>query len=169
MHADEAPAAMMALDAELKLIGRSGERIVKAGDFFLDMLTTALEPAELLAEIRVPAQPSHSGGTYLKMHQKASGFAIVGVAAQVTVDLSQVCQAVAVGITGVGSKAYRAKSVEMELKGKKLDSAIIKQASKKAAQGVDALSDLHASTEYRSHLACVYTRKALETALARAE
>jgi carbon-monoxide dehydrogenase medium subunit len=103
------------------------------------------------------------------MHQKASGFAIVGVAARLTMDKNQICQDAAIGITGVGSKAYRAKLVEAELKGKKLDSAVIKQVSKKASEGVDALADLHASSEYRSHLACVYTRRALETALSRAK
>jgi carbon-monoxide dehydrogenase medium subunit len=170
VHNDPAadwPAAMMALDAELKLLGKGGERIIKAGDFLLDMLSTALQPTELLVEIRLAAQLPHTGSTYLKMHQKASGFAIVGVAARVTIDSSQVCQDVSIGITGVGSRAYRAKSVEAELKGKKLDSAVIRQASKRASEGVEALADLHASSEYRSHLACVYTRRALETAWSR--
>src|SRR5437867_1913497 len=94
------PAAMLALNAELKLIGKSGERVVKAEDFFLDMLTTALQPTELLVEVHVPAHPSHTGSTYLKMHQKASGFAIVGVAARLTVNNSQICQDAAIGITG---------------------------------------------------------------------
>jgi len=172
VHNDPAadwPAAMMALDAELKLFGKGGERIIKAGDFLLDMLSTALQPTELLVEIRLSAQPPHTGSTYMKMHQKASGFAIVGVAARVTIDSSQVCQDVSIGITGVGSRAYRAKSVEAELKGKKLDSAVIRQASKRASEGVEALADLHASSEYRSHLACVYTRRALETARSRAK
>src|SRR5262249_55438960 len=118
------PAAMMALDVELKIIGKGGERIIKVGDFLLDMLSTALQPTELLVEIRVSAQPPRTGSTYLKMHQKASGFAIVGVAVRVRVDSNQVCQDVAIGITGVGSRAYRARSVEGELKGKKLDSAV---------------------------------------------
>jgi aerobic carbon-monoxide dehydrogenase medium subunit len=172
VHNDPAadwPAAMMALEAELRLVGKGGERIIKAGDFLLDMLSTALQPTELLVEIRLSAQLPHTGSTYLKMHQKASGFAIVGVAARVTIDSSQVCQDVSIGITGVGSRAYRAKSVEAELKGKKLDSAVIRQASKRASDGVEALADLHASSEYRSHLACVYTRRALETALGRAK
>jgi carbon-monoxide dehydrogenase medium subunit len=170
VHADPAadwPAAVLALDAELKVIGKSGERTIKAEDFFVEMMTTAIQPTELLTEIQIPQLPARTGSTYLKMHQKASGFAIVGVAARVTLDASQVCQEVGIGITGVTSKAYRAKSVEIELTGKKLDSAAIKQAAQKATDGIEALADLHASSEYRSHLSRVYTRRALEAALSR--
>jgi carbon-monoxide dehydrogenase medium subunit len=169
-HADPAadwPAAVLALDAELKIVSPSGERTVKAADFFVDMLTTALKPNELLTEIRIPQLPSRTGSTYLKMHQKASGFAIVGVAVRLTVDASQVCQDIGIGITGVDSKPYRAKAVETELKGKKLDSASIAKASQKAAAGIEALSDLHASSEYRAHLASVFTKRAIERALAK--
>ena len=170
VHADPAadwPAAILALDGELKVIGKSGERTIKAQDFFVEMMTTAIQPTELLTEIRIPQLPARTGSTYLKMHQKASGFAIVGVAARVTLDAGQVCQEVGIGITGAASKAYRAKSVETELKGKKLDSPAIKQAAQKAADGIEALADLHASSEYRSHLSRVYTRRALEAALSR--
>jgi aerobic carbon-monoxide dehydrogenase medium subunit len=172
VHADPAadwPAAILALDAELKLVGPAGERVLKAQDFFVDMLTTALKPDELLTEIRIPQLPPRTGGTYLKMHQKASGFAIVGVAVRLTVDASQVCREVGIGITGVASKPYRARVVEDALKGKKLDSAVIATAARKASEGLDALSDLHASSEYRSHLAGVYTKRALEAALAKAK
>jgi carbon-monoxide dehydrogenase medium subunit len=168
-HADPAadwPAAILALNSELRLVSSAGERNVKAEAFFVDMLTTALRPDELLTEIRIPQVPARSGGAYLKMHQKASGFAIVGVAVHLTVDASQLCQSLGVGITGVGPKPYRARSVENQLKGKKLDAATIAQAARKAAEGVDALSDLHASREYRSHLASVYTKRAIEAALA---
>ena len=170
VHADPAadwPAAVLALNAELKVIGKSGERTIKAEDFFVEMMTTAIQPTELLTEIRIPQLPARTGSTYLKMHQKASGFAIVGVAVRMTLDANQVCQEVSIGITGVTSKAYRAKSVEAELRGKKLDSAAIKQAAQKATDGIEALADLHASSEYRSHLSRVYTRRALEAALSR--
>ncbi len=162
------PAAMLALDAELELVGKSGERTIKVSDFLQDMLTTVLQPGELLVEIRVTAHPARTGSAYLKMHQKASGFAIVGVAARVSVDGNKVCQDVGIGITGVGSKAYRARQVEVELKGKALDQTGIKKAAQHASDGVEALADLHASSEYRSHLARVYTARALQTALSRA-
>lgn len=169
-HADPAadwPAAILALEAELKVVGRSGERRVKAEDFFLDMLATTLKPNELLTEIAVPTLPQGTGCAYLKMHQKASGFAIVGVAVRLTVDSNQVCQQIGIGITGVASKAYRPKAVENVLKGQKLDRALVATAAGKAGDGVDALADLHASAEYRLHLAGVYTRRAIEAALAK--
>ncbi len=170
VHADPAadwPAAMLAHNAEFVLIGKSGRRTVKAEDFFVAMLTTVLQPDELLTEIRIPRSPARTSSCYLKMAQQASGFALVGVAARVAVDAGQICQDVGIGITGVGPKAYRAKAVEAELKSKKLDGALIKQAAQKAADGVDAMSDLHASSEFRAHLARVYTARALEAAFSR--
>jgi aerobic carbon-monoxide dehydrogenase medium subunit len=169
-HADPAadwPAAILALDGEVRLLSSAGERSLKAEDFFVDMLSTALQPNELLTEIRIPRLPAPGGSAYLKMHQRASGFAIVGVAVQLSLDSAQICQQLGIGITGVGSKPYRARSVENELKGKKLEAPTIAKAALKAAEGVDALSDLHASSEYRSHLASVFTRRALEAALAK--
>jgi carbon-monoxide dehydrogenase medium subunit len=170
VHADPAadwPAAILALDAELKLVGPAGERVLKAEDFFIDMLTTALKPNELLTEIRVPQLPPRTGGTYLKVHQRASGFAIVGVAVRLTVDSSLVCQEAGIGITGVASKPYRARMVENALKGQKLGSALIATAARRVPEGIEALADLHASSEYRSHLAGVYTKRAIEAALAK--
>jgi carbon-monoxide dehydrogenase medium subunit len=169
-HADPAadwPAAILASNAELHLMGTGGERVISAEDFFVDILTTALQPTELLVEIRIPQLPPRSGGTYLKMRQKASGFAIVGVAARVTLDSDQICRDVGIGITGVATKGYRAKAVEAELKGKRLDATLIRRAAQSAPDKVDALADLHASSEYRAHLATVYTRRAVEAALSR--
>jgi aerobic carbon-monoxide dehydrogenase medium subunit len=170
-HADPAadwPAAILASNAELHVVGTAGERVINAEDFFVDMLTTALQPTELLVEIRIPQLPPRTGGTYLKMRQRASGFAIVGVAARVTLDSNQICQHVRIAITGVAPKAYRAKSVETELKGRGLDAAAVRRAAQRAPDGVDALADLHASSEYRAHLATVYTRRAVEAAHSRA-
>ncbi|MEW5978110.1 MAG: xanthine dehydrogenase family protein subunit M [Acidobacteriota bacterium] len=169
-HADPAadwPAAMLAHDAEFKLVGKAGERRIPAEDFFLEMLATTLQANELLTEIRVPRLPARTGGCYLKMAQQASGFALVGVAACLTVDANQVCQQAGIGVTGIAPKAYRARAVEAALKGRKVDSDLIQKASQKAVEGVEALSDLHASEEFRLHLAKVYTRRALETAFAR--
>jgi aerobic carbon-monoxide dehydrogenase medium subunit len=170
-HADPAadwPAAILASNAELHLMGTAGERVISAEDFFVDILTTALQPTELLVEIRIPQLPPRSGGSYLKMRQRASGFAIVGVAARVTLDSNQICRGVGIGITGVATKAYRAKAVEAELKGKRIDAALIGGAAQSAPDKVDVLADLHASSEYRAHLATVYTRRAVEAALSRA-
>lgn len=170
-HADPAadyPAAVLALEAELKVTGPKGERTIKAADFFVDLLTTALNPDEILTEIRVPVIPQRTGTAYVKLRQKASGFALTGVAAQITLDADRKCRKAAVGITGVASKAFRAKGVEGALVGKTIDSQIIAEASQKAAEGVaEALEDMHASAEYRKSMAQVYTKRALEIAASR--
>ncbi|MBI3951523.1 MAG: xanthine dehydrogenase family protein subunit M [Acidobacteria bacterium] len=169
-HADPAgdfPAAVLALAAHIKAVGPGGERWIKAQDFFMDLLTTALQPDEILTEIRVPVDSPRTGSGYLKMPQKASGFALCGVAARLTVDQKQECQDIAVGITGIAAKAYRAAAVEQALRGQKLDASTIAAASQKAVEGVDPSEDIHASADYRAHLARVYTRRALTTALSR--
>jgi len=170
-HADPAadyPAAVLALEAEIKIEGTGGSRVVKADEFFLDLMTTAVRPGELLTEVAfVPVSPG-TGFTYLKHRQPASGFAMVGVAALVRLDQQGHCERVRVGITGLGPKPFRAKAVESALQGKALAQAI-GAAAAHAPEGIDALSDLHASAEFRAELARVYTRRALETAAARAQ
>jgi len=169
-HADPAadyPAAILALGAEIKAIGPKGQRTIKADDFFVDMLTTALEPNEILIEVRVPATGANKTA-YLKVPQSASGFAIVGVAVNLVTSAngSTSCKTARVGITGLSSRAFRASGVENELTGKVLDSQSIKSAASKAADGQDPMSDIHASADYRAHLARVYTQRAIEKAMA---
>lgn len=170
-HADPAadwPAAILALDAEVIVRSSSGERTIKATDFFVDMLTSAVEPNEIVTEIRVaaPAQPAASA--YLKVAQSASGFALVGVAAQLKLNHGQ-CEEISIGVTGLAPKAYRAKAVEDALRGKALDEAVIKAATSQAdADASDALGDIHASADYRRHLARVYAGRAVQAALSRA-
>src|SRR2546425_8251612 len=108
-HSDPAgdwPAAIIALRAELVAVGTNGERVIKADDFFVDLLTTALEPREILREIRVKKNGTHHA--YAKMPHPASGFAVVGVAANLIMNGSNECQSASIGITGASSKAYRA-------------------------------------------------------------
>jgi carbon-monoxide dehydrogenase medium subunit len=169
-HADPAadyPAAVLALEAEIKIEGAGGARVVKADEFFLDLMTTAVKPGELLTEVAFAPVPAGAGFTYVKHRQPASGFAMVGVAALVTLDKNGNCDRVRVGITGLGPKPFRAKAVESALQGK-APARAIGAAAAHGAEGIDALSDLHASAEFRSELARVYTRRALETAAARA-
>jgi carbon-monoxide dehydrogenase medium subunit len=170
-HSDPAgdwPAAIIALDAEIVAVSASGERTIKAGDFFVDMLTTALEPGEILREIRVSAPSGRFGQSYLKVPQPASGFAVVGVAVNLTRDAGGVCQSVGIGITGVASKVYRASAVEQAIKGSAMDEQSVAAAATHATDGVSANGDLYASEAYRRHLAQVYTRRAVEAAAARA-
>ena len=171
-HADPAadyPAALLALDAEFVLASPQGTRAVAARDFFVDMLTTVLAPGEILTEVRLAADGVRTGSAYKKLHQLASGFAIVGVAARVTLEASGRCAGVAVGITGVAPKPYRATGVERGLGGQTLDSKRIAEAAVQAARGVEPLSDLHASARYRAAMATVFTRRALAAALERAQ
>jgi carbon-monoxide dehydrogenase medium subunit len=172
-HADPAgdlPAVMQMAEAQFKLLGPGGERMVATEQFFIDLLTTALGPDELVAEIHVEVPPARTGTAYMKVFQKASGFAIVGVGARVTLRADgRGCQTARVGITGVAAKSFRARGVEEALEGETIDEAAITAAAEHASGGVEALSDLHASGEYRLALARVYTKRALLRALTRAQ
>jgi carbon-monoxide dehydrogenase medium subunit len=161
-HADPAadyPAAILALDAEIEVAGPKGRRTIRAADFFVDLLQTALAPDEIITEVRVPVTARTVA--YVKTEQKASGFALAGVAVVVGAD------GVRIGVTGIAAKAYRASAAEQALAGKRSPDAIA-AAALHAADGVDPLSDIHASSTYRAHLAQVNTKRALERALARA-
>lgn len=171
-HADPAadwPAAVIALDGEIVAVSAAGERVIKAVDFFTDFYITALEAGEIVREIRLTAATGRFGHAYLKVPQPASGFAVVGVAVALTRGAGGACESASVGITGIASKAYRASSVEQALVGSALDDAAIRQSARSAADGVSINGDLYASESYRAHLAEVYTRRAIETATARAK
>ena len=145
-------------------VGKGGERVIKADDFFVDLLTTALGTDEILREIRVPKPVGRFGHAYEKVRHPASGFAVVGVAVALQVGSGGACESAGVGITGVASKAYRAGAVEGALQGQKLGEETIGAAAAHATDGIDANSDLYASEGYRRHLAEVYTRRAIQAA-----
>ena len=169
-HSDPAgdwPAAVIALNAEIVLASKNGDRTVKADDFFVDLLTTALAPGEILREIRIKKPGLRTGQAYAKMHHPASGFAVVGVAANLTIGDDGSCQNASIGITGVSAKAYRAVRVQAALSGAALDEQAIAGAAAHATAGVDVNGDLFASVDYRRHLAEVFTRRALKLAASR--
>ncbi len=171
-HADPAadyPAAALALEAEIRLDHEGGSRTVKAADFFLDLMTTAVQPGELLTQVSCAPIPSGTGYAYLKHPHPASGFAMVGAAAIVTLDRNGKFATVRVAVTGLGPKAFRANAVEAALAGKAADAATITAAAAKSADGIDALADIHASADYRAELARVYVRRAIQAAVARAK
>lgn len=171
-HADPAadwPAAILAVDAQIKLVHAGGERLVVAADFFVDMLTTVMDSNEILTEIHVPVNPARTGGAYLKALQPASGFALTGAAAQITLGAHNTVQQVALGITGISGKAYRASATEQALRGQAATAEAVAQAANHATDGVEAMGDIHASAEYRLHLTRVYARRALQQALSRAQ
>jgi len=169
-HADPAadwPAVALALGARLRVMGPNGERTVSVDDFFVDMLTSALEPGEVLTRIDIPtpAQGVKTGMSYQKFAHPASGYAVVGVAAVVTLGADGACQDCRVAVTGAGPKATRQTAVEDALKGQQLTPELIAQASAHAGEGMDFLGDIYASESYRAHLVKVYTKRALTAAL----
>ncbi|HKZ77441.1 MAG TPA: xanthine dehydrogenase family protein subunit M [Pyrinomonadaceae bacterium] len=169
-HSDPAgdwPATILALRAELVVLGPGGERVINADDFFIDLLTTALEPAEILREVRINRPAGKFGQSYQKVRHPASGFAVVGVAVSLGLAADGSCEAAGIGITGVDSKAYRASQVESALLGHPLDQQTIAGAASHACEGIDANSDLYASADYRKHLARVYTGRAIQAAVSK--
>lgn len=170
-HADPAadwPATALALDAEMKAVSTVGERWIPASKYFVDLMTTSLNPGDILTAVRFPGLPARSGDAYVKHHHPASGFAVAAVAVRVTLDGKGVVEAAMIGITGVGMTAYRASAVENTIRGKSPTARNIEEAASHAAEGVEANGDLYASAEYRIHLATIYTQRALAIAVERA-
>ena len=165
-HADpfgDFPACLLALDAELKVAGEKGERSIAARDFFVDTFTTSLEPTDIVREIRIPTPAEGSRGTYLKFSRRSQDWAIVAVAAQVTVSGPNL-EKVAIGLTGMGNTPIRANGVEQALRGKSGNADEIRAAAEHADEGTDPSQDLNGSPDYRRHLARVLTRRALSAA-----
>jgi len=169
-HADPAadwPAAVIALGAELVAEGPKGKRTIKVDDFFKGLLTTALADNEILTEIRVQACGANVKCAYAKFPHPASRFAVVGVAAVLTMDGGGKVSKASIGITGAGTKATRAKGVEAAIAGKAADAASIQAAASSAAEGVDVQADLQGSVEYKQHLLRVFAKRAMEAAAAK--
>jgi aerobic carbon-monoxide dehydrogenase medium subunit len=168
-HADPAadyPAALQALEAKIVVKSARGERTVAADDFLVDTFTTALEPGEIVSEVIVPVEASGIGTAYQKMLQPASGFAIVGVAVRIAKSGGKITL-VRIGVTGLANRAFRARAAEKAVEGKSGSAAEIQAAAALVPQGVDANADLHASADYRKHLATVYAARAITATLAR--
>lgn len=159
------PAALMALEAQVKLQSAQAERVVAYSDFVVDAFTTLLEPDELVTEVIVPSDGPSTGTSYIKFAQAASGFAMAGAAARVRRENGKLSM-VRVGLTGIGAIAYRAKAVEEALEGTAGTEPEILKAAALAADGVEANSDIHASATYRAHLAKVCAARAIRAALA---
>lgn len=171
-HADPAaeyPAVAAVLDAEFRAVGPNGERKIGASDFFVTYLTTALEPTEILTEVRLPALPPRTGWSFLEVARRHGDFAMAGAVATVTLDGAGKCSQARIVLFGVGDKPTRARSAEQMIAGAKPDDKLFAQAGEKAsAEIVEPLSDVHAPAEYRRDLARVLTRRALAEAAARA-
>jgi len=133
------------------------------------MVAPTSEANEIIAEIRFPAPDGRTGGAYAKFAHPASGFAITGVAAVITIKADGTVERAAIGVTGAAAAAYRATAAEKALAGTNGDAKAIAAAAAKAADGITALSDLAASSDYRKHLVTVYAKRAIERAISRAK
>ena len=165
-HADPAgdlPAVALALDAEFVIAGPGGRRVVPAAEFFSDYLETAIQPGELLVEIRVPVLGPEWGTAYEKFQRVAQAWAIVGVAALVRRDGDSVAEA-RIGLTNMGPTPVRAAAAEQALAGVSTQNGGIAQAAERAADDTEPPADLSAQPDYRQHLARVLTRRAVRQA-----
>lgn len=171
-HADPAndhPATMLALGAEVTAAGPKGTRRIPINDFFAGLFTTTLRPDEILTEIRIPIQPARSGGAYLKVERKVGDFAAAAVAVQITLDSGNTCQRVGIGLTNVGQTPIKAVRAEKALQGKAVDEKSIAEAARIAAEEAEPTEDLRGSVEYKRSLIKVLTARALRRSVARAK
>jgi aerobic carbon-monoxide dehydrogenase medium subunit len=166
--ANDHPATMLALGAQVVATGSGGQRVIPIAEFFLSLFSTALQPGEILTEIRIPIPPARSGGAYFKLERKVGDFATAAVAAQVTLDGAGVVQKVGIGLTNVGATPIEAKKAEAFLRGKKLDDANIRQAAQLAAGDAQPSSDLRGPAEYKKGLVQELAKRALSRAGERA-
>jgi aerobic carbon-monoxide dehydrogenase medium subunit len=166
--ANDHPATMLALGAQVVATGAHGERIIPIEEFFLSLFSTALQAGEILTEIRVPVPPARSGGAYFKLERKVGDFATAAVAAQVTADANGAAQQVGIALTNVGPTPIKAKKAEDFLRGKKLDEANIRQAAQLAADDAQPSSDLRGPAEYKKGLVKELAKRALSRAAERA-
>jgi aerobic carbon-monoxide dehydrogenase medium subunit len=165
-HADPAgdlPAVATALDATMIARGPGGERAIGAGKFFLDYLTTALAPSEILTGIRVPKLGPGWGYRYEKFNLTAQAWAIVGVAALARRADGHVAEA-RIGLTNMGLVPVRAQAAEQAVAGAEASTQALRAAAERADEGTQPPSDLHGGSDYRRHLARVLTARALAVA-----
>jgi carbon-monoxide dehydrogenase medium subunit len=171
-HADPAaeyPAVALVLGAELRAVGPDGERSIEAGDFFVSYLTTALGPAEVLTEVRFPVLAEGTGWGFQELSRRHGDFAIAGAAVTLSIPGRGRCASARIVLFGVGPTPVRARGAEEVLVGESLGPPLLEIAARRASEDLDEpLSDVHASAEFRRHLAGVLTRRALSEAMTRA-
>ncbi|HET9165390.1 MAG TPA: xanthine dehydrogenase family protein subunit M [Candidatus Angelobacter sp.] len=166
--ANDHPATMMALRAQVVATGAKGERVIPIDDFFVTLFTTTLQHDEILTEIRVPVPPPKSSGAYFKLERKVGDFATAATAVQLTLDDKGAVQQIGIGLTNAGPTPIRAKAAEDALRGKKPNAALINQASQLAMDSADPSADLRGPAEYKKGLIKELTKRALTRALERA-
>jgi aerobic carbon-monoxide dehydrogenase medium subunit len=166
--ANDHPATMVALGAQVIATGSKGERVIPIEDFFVSLFATALQHEEILTEIRIPVPAAWSGGAYFKLERKVGDFATAAVAAQLTLDEKGVCQSIGIGLTNVGPTPVKARKAEEFLRGKKPEESNIAQAAQLAADESTPSPDLRGPVEYKKGLVKELAKRALTRALGRA-
>ncbi len=166
--ANDHPATMIALRAQVVATGPKGERVIAADVFFRGLFTTALEPDEILTEIRVPIPPPRSGGAYVKLERKVGDFATAAAAAQVTLSAAGAVERVGLGLTNVGPVPIQPTAAEKYLTGKTPTAEAIAEASRLAAQAAQPNADRRGAVVYKQEMARVLAGRALKLAIQRA-
>jgi carbon-monoxide dehydrogenase medium subunit len=170
-HADptaDLPTACMALNASIITRSEKGSRAIASSDFFRDFFTTALKQDEIIHEVRIPIPPPRSGGAYTKLAKGHNDFALVAVAAQISLGSGDSCCAISIVLGGIGSTPTHATETEKLLRGQVIDDRQIRQASLKAAEGLTLNPDFRAPTELKLKLVRTLTERTLRTAVSRA-
>lgn len=165
--ANDHPATMLALGAEVVLTGPKGSRTVPVSAFFVSLFTTALEPTEILTEVRVPVPPAGSGGAYLKLERKVGDFATAGAAAFVVIKAG-VFERAGIGLTNAGPTPVHATEAATYLVGKRPDEPTLAEAAALASAATSPTPDRRGAVDYKKEMARVLTLRALQRAVARA-
>lgn len=167
--ANDHPAVMLALGAEIEISGQDGKRTVSIDDFFYGFYMTAVQHGEILTEIRIPAAGANYGSAYYKAERKVGDYATAGVATMVQLDNSGTCIKAGIGLTNVNSLPMRAKRSEEVLVGSKLTAEDIALAAKYASEDCNPSDDLRGDIDYKRHLVKVITKRMLNQAIERAK
>ena len=167
--ANDHPAVMLALGAEVVLTGGSGERVVPISEFFVDLLETALKPDEILTEVRIPMPPANSGGAYFKIERRVGDFAIIAVAAQVTLDASGNCASAGIGLTNSGPTPIKVTAAEAYLAGKRPHDATLSAGRNLSEAATDPTPDTRARAELQKAMVKQRTIRDLRRAAERAK
>jgi aerobic carbon-monoxide dehydrogenase medium subunit len=167
--ANDHPAAMLALGAQVVATGPRGPRTIAIDDFFVGLFQTALEPDEILTEIRVPQPPPRSGGAYRKLERKVGDFATAAAAVQLALGAGGKVERAGIALTNAGATPIRAAAAESFLTGKKPTAETIAEAARLAAAAASPTADRRGSVEYKRSVARVLTARALERAVERAK
>jgi aerobic carbon-monoxide dehydrogenase medium subunit len=170
-HADPAsdwPAFLLATSATIVCTSQSGEREIQARDFFVDTFTTAIEPTEVLTQVRMSRRPKLAGGAYEKLERKVGDFATVGVAAFVRLDPGGIIRGAGIGVTGVAAAPFAATDAEAILAGNAPSDALFRQAGAAVGAQSDPGGDVRGPVEYKRAMAAEMSLRALRTAVQRA-